>query len=85
MQAESGIADRLRLAWEVMGRWEVLLTLAIFVAVWILFRNLADPWAREGRKRRSLSFRSKRVAHAPPEQAPADQDEADDEEDNFPL
>ena len=44
-----GFVDKVLFSFEVMARWEVLVTLAGFVAVWLLMRYIADPWARRTR------------------------------------
>ncbi|GAB1432644.1 hypothetical protein MASR2M29_12690 [Spirochaetota bacterium] len=41
------VMDRLFLAIAVIRRWEVLLTLAAFIALWLLLAKVANPWRRE--------------------------------------
>lgn len=41
-----GFIDKVLFSFKVMARWEVLVTLVGFVAVWLLMRYIADPWAR---------------------------------------
>lgn len=44
-----GLIDKVLFSFKVMARWEVLVSLAGFVAVWLLMRYIADPWARRTR------------------------------------
>ena len=49
MGTEMGLIDKVLFSFRVMGRWEVLATLAGFIAVWLLMRYIADPWSRTAR------------------------------------
>lgn len=85
MAAEPGFMDRIALAFKVMARWETLLTLAAFIAIWLLLRYVADPWARENHAPRPslkslLARRPPRKPVAPPVEAVP----AEDEDDDFP-
>jgi len=84
MASELGLMDRLALAFAVMARWETLLTLAAFVAIWLLLRYVADPWARENHAPRP-SLKSL-LARRPPRKpvAPPPEEHPSDEEDEFP-
>jgi len=81
MADDFSILDRLRLAFKVMARWEVLATLVAFVLFWLLVRYIADPWRREGRPKISFRPRLKSKAdEAPPAVTePADDEDEDDE------
>lgn len=81
MADDFSIIDRLRLAFTVMGRWEVLATLAAFVVFWLLVRYVAEPWRREGRPKQSFRLRLKAKAdEAPPAIGPSTENDYDDEE-----
>ena len=43
--------DKIMMAFKVMARWEILVSLAAFVALWLLVRYIADPWSRSARPR----------------------------------
>lgn len=79
MSATMGFFDRLAIAFEAMMHWETLVTLGGFIAIWLLFRSLADPWAREGRHRRKPSVRKPVL----PENPPAGDDSLDEDDDRF--
>lgn len=49
MGADMGFIDKVLFSFTVMARWEVLVTLVGFIAVWLLMRYIADPWARTSR------------------------------------
>ena len=63
-----------------MARWEVIATLGAFMVLWLLFRTIADPWAKEGRERGKPLFKKTPAAKAPP-QLPEQNEE---EEEDFP-
>lgn len=46
MGADMGFIDKVLFSFTVMARWEVIATLAAFIAVWLLMRYIADPWSR---------------------------------------
>jgi hypothetical protein len=76
------IVERIMFAFSVMARWETLVSLAAFIIVWILFRNIADPWAKEGRVRKKISFKRSPAPKPLPE---TDQDIGEiDEDDELP-
>lgn len=50
MYADFSIIDRVRLAFAVMMHWEILATLAAFIALWLLMSYVADPWRAKSRK-----------------------------------
>jgi hypothetical protein len=80
MVDDFSIIDRLRLAFKVMGRWEVLATLAAFVLFWLLVRYVADPWRSEERPK--LGFRphlKSKADEGPPAIAPSADDDHDEE------
>ena len=68
MGAEMGLIDKVLFSFTVMARWEVLVSLAGFVAVWLLMRYIADPWSRKARP-----TRVRKQSSPPPlsEEAPA--------------
>lgn len=81
MTLEFSVVDRLRLAFEVMARWEVLATLVAFVLFWLVVRYVADPWRREGRPRSGFKPRLKsKLDEAPPTIS----ESAEDEDDELP-
>lgn len=47
-----GFVDKVLFSFTVMTRWEVLVTMAGFIAVWLLMRYIADPWSRKSRPTR---------------------------------
>jgi len=49
MGSDMGFIDKVLFSFRVMARWEVIATLAGFIAVWLLMRYLADPWSRTTR------------------------------------
>jgi hypothetical protein len=49
MVTDMGFIDKILFSFRVMARWEVLATLAGFIAVWLLMRYIADPWSRTAR------------------------------------
>ncbi|MFH2115638.1 MAG: hypothetical protein ABIJ86_14160 [Spirochaetota bacterium] len=49
MGTDMGFIDKVLFSFRVMARWEVLATLAGFIAVWLLMRYIADPWSRTTR------------------------------------
>jgi len=79
MGGDFSIVGRIRLAIEVMSRWETLVTLGAFIALWLLLGYVADPWRSESR--RSMHRAAKPVKKAAV-QAPAP--EAIDEDDELP-
>ncbi|MBU0928928.1 MAG: hypothetical protein KKA67_14355 [Spirochaetes bacterium] len=79
MAGDFSIIGRIRLAFEVMARWETLVTLGAFVALWLLARYVADPWRNEGRRTAARSFKSAKKPEKAPEAA-----DAIDEDDELP-
>jgi hypothetical protein len=53
MGTDMGFIDKSLFSFRVMARWEVLATLAGFIAVWLLMRYIADPWSRTTRPPKS--------------------------------
>ncbi|MDX9898647.1 MAG: hypothetical protein RBT62_06985 [Spirochaetia bacterium] len=76
--------DRLKLALAVMMRWETLVTLVAFIAVWLLVRYVADPWRSEGRRASMRAFMSSRKAEAPPAAVADDDPDSLDDDDELP-
>jgi hypothetical protein len=63
MGRDFSIMDRLNLAFEVITRWETLVTLLAFVIFWLLVRYVANPWSSENRPKFKLP---KKRANTPP-------------------
>jgi hypothetical protein len=70
MGGDFSIIGRIKLAFAVMMRWETLVTLGAFIALWLLMSYVADPWRNEGRQ-------SKPRAAKPPKKAADQPSEAD--------
>ncbi len=80
MVDDFSIVGRIKLAFLVMSRWETLVTLGAFIALWLLVRYVADPWRGDDRRRERRSF--KPVKKAP--EAPAAAAEEIDDDDVLP-
>lgn len=78
------VFDRLNLALQVMTRWETLVTLVAFIALWLLVRYVADPWNNEARRANLRAFRSSRKAEAPPVAQIDDDPDSFDDDDELP-
>ncbi len=78
------VMDRLRLALQVMMRWETLVTLVAFIILWLLVRYVADPWSNEARRANLRAFRSSKKAAAPPAAEIEDEPDPFDDDDELP-
>lgn len=72
----SGIIAELRIALEVLKRWEILAALAVFLGAWSVFRYVALIQ----RKPAGFRIRRPRKAAAPAAPAPAPETEGSSEE-----
>jgi len=79
MGGEFSIMERLRLAFEVMSRWETLATLGVFIAFWLIVRYVADPWRAEGHR---ISFKSRGTSRKAAKAPPVDSSSADEIDDD---
>ena len=80
MGGDFSIMDRIKLAFAVIMRWETLVTLGAFIAVWLLMSYVADPWRNEGRhaKPRAPKPSKKAEDQASPQEAIEEVDELPD-------
>jgi hypothetical protein len=80
MGGDFSIVGRIKLAFQVMSRWETLVTLGAFIALWLIVRYVADPWRGDERRRERRSFRLPKKA----KEAPAASTEEIDDDDVLP-
>lgn len=69
------ILDRLRLALAVLSDWRVLVALAFFMLIVIIFRELADPYKK---KKKPIQF--KLPAPKPKKEKPKEEPEQEEDE-----
>jgi hypothetical protein len=81
MSRDFSIVDRLRLAFDVMMRWETLATLLAFIVFWLLIGYIADPWRAEGRPRVKMSAKRSK---SPPVLVEEEVKPTEDDEDLLP-
>jgi len=62
MGGDFSIIGRIKLAFEVMSRWETLVTLGAFIVLWLLMSYIADPWRNAGRTPKSRVVKPARKA-----------------------
>lgn len=70
----NGLIAELRIALEVLKRWEILAALAVFLGAWSVFRYVALV------QRKPAGFRLSRLRKAAPPAAPAPEAEEPSEE-----
>lgn len=68
----NGLIAELRIALEVLKRWEILAALAVFLGAWSVFRYVALV------QRKPAGFRLSRFRKAAPPAAPAPEAEAEE-------
>lgn len=79
MVGDFSIIGRIKLAFEVMTRWETLVTLGAFIVLWLLMSYIADPWRNAGRAPKKHAPRpARKTAAKAPEGALDEDDELPD-------
>jgi len=74
---DSTLTQKILLAFRVLIRWEVLVTLAGFLFIWLILRSVADP---DRQKPKPIKFQQKKklapMAEAEPESETEEGDDA---------
>ena len=75
--------DKIQLAVQVVSRWETLVTLAVFIAFWLLVAYVADPWRADVARPQPVARKSarKKAKTAPAEAADAAESSGDADDD----
>ncbi len=73
---DSSLMQKIMLAFKVLARWEVLVTLGGFLMVWLILRSVANP---DEKKPKPIKFQQpKKAAPVMDKEADAENDEEDD-------